>query len=237
MSEQGTTKDLSRPQGCGDNSCIHGRPGGMGTNGGCSCKKAPPKTVLARLRDLRDEAEAHGPVSLTADNILDLFTEIEGRDKEIARLQARVDVLNRCIDSIRELCEDNVCNVPYLRVVMDEIAMIGPMYERASRGAQVTDQLPSKKMVDGVIGCSDHSCVFGHPGGMGTNGGCHCLTDIRPPELRRRVSKNVQLLRAEIERLQQCHREGWNYAKEVEDEYERRTGRRFGTAQPPRDGQ
>jgi hypothetical protein len=48
-------------------------------------------------------------------------------------LQARVDVLNRCIDSIRELCEDNRGNVPYLRVILDEIAMIGPMYERAAQ--------------------------------------------------------------------------------------------------------
>jgi hypothetical protein len=51
---------------------------------------------------------------------------------EIERLQGRAAALNRCIDNIRELCEDNLCNVPYLRVVMDEIAMIGPMYERAS---------------------------------------------------------------------------------------------------------
>lgn len=37
--------------------------------------------------------------------------------------------------------------------------------------------------------------------------------------------------------LEQCHREGWHYAREVEDEYERRTGDRFGAAQPPGDGQ
>jgi hypothetical protein len=37
----------------------------------------------------------------------------------------------------------------------------------------------------------------------------------------------------EIERLQQCEREGWRYAKEVEDEYEKRTGHRFGIAQEP----
>jgi hypothetical protein len=66
----------------------------------------------------------------------------------------------------------------------------------------MTDHLPSKKLVDGVIGCSDHGCVFGHPGGMGTNGGCHCLSDLRPPDLRRRVTKNVRVLRAEIDRLQ-----------------------------------
>lgn len=30
------------------------------------------------------------------------------------------------------------------------------------------------------VGCSDHGCVFGHPGGMGTNGGCHCLMNAIP---------------------------------------------------------
>jgi hypothetical protein len=36
------------------------------------------------------------------------------------------------------------------------------------------------------LGCSDHSCVWGHPGGMGTNGGCKCIRYIRDftgPEL------------------------------------------------------
>jgi hypothetical protein len=93
---------MNLSKGCGDNSCIHGRPGGMGTNGGCSCKKAPPKTVLVALRALRHDAEAHGPVSLSADNILDLLTEIEGRDKEIARLQEalrqREDQLRNALD-------------------------------------------------------------------------------------------------------------------------------------------
>ena len=27
------------------------------------------------------------------------------------------------------------------------------------------------------IGCADGGCVFGHPGGMHTNGGCNCLKD------------------------------------------------------------
>lgn len=38
----------------------------------------------------------------------------------------------------------------------------------------------------------------------------------------------VTLLLDEIERLQQCHREGWHHAREVEDEYKRRTGHGFG---------
>lgn len=54
-------------------------------------------------------------------------------EDQTAELQNRVDVLNRCIDSIRELCEDNRGNVPYLRVILDEIALIGPMYERAAQ--------------------------------------------------------------------------------------------------------
>ena len=26
-----------------------------------------------------------------------------------------------------------------------------------------------------ALACSDGGCIFGHPGGMHTNGGCHCL--------------------------------------------------------------
>jgi hypothetical protein len=28
------------------------------------------------------------------------------------------------------------------------------------------------------VGCSDGHCVFGHPGGMHTNGGCKCWRDL-----------------------------------------------------------
>lgn len=38
----------------------------------------------------------------------------------------------------------------------------------------------------------------------------------------------IALAAEEIERLEQCHREGWSYAREVEDEYKRRTGHGFG---------
>lgn len=27
-------------------------------------------------------------------------------------------------------------------------------------------------------GCTDGGCVYGHPGGMHTNGGCRCLRDV-----------------------------------------------------------
>lgn len=38
------------------------------------------------------------------------------------------------------------------------------------------------------VGCSDHGCVFGHPGGMGTNGGCRCLEGL-PTRGRRTVMR------------------------------------------------
>lgn len=55
--------------------------------------------------------------------------------------------------------------------------------------------------IDGVESCTNHSCVFGHPGGLGTNGQCHCL-DIRPPDARIRATRNVLALRARIAELE-----------------------------------
>ena len=55
----------------------------------CSCPPYPAATgtVLARLRDLRHVAEASGQtVWLSADNILDVLAEIDGRDRRIAEL-------------------------------------------------------------------------------------------------------------------------------------------------------
>lgn len=59
----------------------------------------------------------------------------------------------------------------------------------------------NKPEVDGILGCTDHGCIFGHPGGMGTNGGCACLKEVRPASMRRKYERNVRLLRAEIRRL------------------------------------
>jgi len=39
----------------------------------------------------------------------------------------------------------------------------------------------------GDVGCSDGSCVFGHPGGMQTNGGCGCIKETNPVMLRRTI--------------------------------------------------
>jgi len=57
--------------------------------------------------------------------------------------------------------------------------------------------------VEGIKGCTDGGCVFGHPGGMHTNGGCSCLREVRPTELRLRFLRNISLLRAEIRRLKE----------------------------------
>lgn len=52
------------------------------------------------------------------------------------------------------------------------------------------------------VGCHDGGCVYGHPGGMHTNGGCRCLDDVDPNGLRlhaRRLSFLAQHLAAGTE--------------------------------------
>jgi hypothetical protein len=55
------------------------------------------------------------------------------------------------------------------------------------------------------VGCSDNSCIWGGPGGMGTNGGCRC-TDRESDRYDMRVqvrsfARVAQHLAAEVERL------------------------------------
>lgn len=52
-----------------------------------------------------------------------------------------------------------------------------------------------------IKGCTDGGCVFGHPGGMHTNGGCSCLRNLQPVGERLRIMRNIRALRAEIQRL------------------------------------
>ena len=40
---------------------------------------------------------------------------------------------------------------------------------------QITRQV-AERLYPGA-GCSDHGCVYGHSGGMGTNGGCACIKE------------------------------------------------------------
>jgi hypothetical protein len=54
---------------------------------------------------------------------------------------------------------------------------------------QVTNRLfPS-------LGCSDGGCVFGDTGGMHTNGGCECLQERSPVQLRRQLMALSQVAR------------------------------------------
>ncbi len=43
----------------------------------------------------------------------------------------------------------------------------------------------------GEVGCGDNSCIWGSPGGMGTNGGCRCI-DGRSGQSERHVLLQMQ---------------------------------------------
>jgi hypothetical protein len=49
------------------------------------------------------------------------------------------------------------------------------------------------KPVPGAVGCSDGGCIFGHPGGMHTNGGCNCLRAI-PTKDRIKIVRNIMAM-------------------------------------------
>lgn len=54
-----------------------------------------------------------------------------------------------------------------------------------------------KQRLDDLTGlCGDHSCVFGPPKGLGTNGGCRC--EVRNPK----VQQAIQLMRRLIKLYQ-----------------------------------
>jgi hypothetical protein len=75
------------------------------------------------------------------------------------------------------------------------------------------------KILPDIEGCSDHDCVFGHPGGMGTNGGCACLKDFRSITMKQRFIKNIFAYRKRIRDLQE------QIAK-LEEKYEAPTDQR-----------
>jgi len=69
------------------------------------------------------------------------------------------------------------------------------------------------------LGCSDGGCIFGHRGGMHTNGGCHCMPSLSALrnmtanerlELRNKIKKLAaqnKVLREEMCRLEQIMRD------------------------------
>jgi len=52
------------------------------------------------------------------------------------------------------------------------------------------------------LGCGNHSCILEKTKGLGTNGGCSCLRDLRFKQ-RIRVEKLLKRLREEIEELKE----------------------------------
>lgn len=47
--------------------------------------------------------------------------------------------------------------------------------------------------LDIEAGCIDNSCMWGPPGGMGTNGGCRCLKNRDAHEMRMEMFKLKQV--------------------------------------------
>lgn len=63
----------------------------------------------------------------------------------------------------------------------------------------------------GIKGCSDHGCIFGHHGGMGTNGGCQELKSHDVDDMRRnlrRLSMVAYALAGRIEELEEAAAKG-----------------------------
>lgn len=50
--------------------------------------------------------------------------------------------------------------------------------------ARAIVRLVAERLHPGV-GCADASCIFGHAGGMATNGGCQCMRERSDVALRR----------------------------------------------------
>ena len=53
-----------------------------------------------------------------------------------------------------------------------------------------------------LYGCTDHNCIYGPEGGMGTNGGCRCEKELQrlgPQGIK--AARQIRLLRADNKRL------------------------------------
>jgi len=63
----------------------------------------------------------------------------------------------------------------------------------------------AKRELSADYGCSDGGCIYGHPGGMHTNGGCRCLPSVgrrfTVHDLRA-IRRGILGLRARIARLE-----------------------------------
>ena len=57
---------------------------------------------------------------------------------------------------------------------------------------QIIRQIAVRQCGDSV-GCWDGSCIYGHPGGMQTNGGCGCLKERDPHRLQLHILQLRQI--------------------------------------------
>lgn len=70
------------------------------------------------------------------------------------------------------------------------------------------DDLHRRLAAVGVEPCCDNSCIFGRRGGMGTNGGCRCLKNLRDmssTEVSRLVQAMAVVLREYAEDVADSH--------------------------------
>lgn len=62
------------------------------------------------------------------------------------------------------------------------------------------------RVMDKLEDCGDNSCIFGAPGGMGTNGGCRCFSDMphnsEARRSRRLIQRNIMKIKAEVDELE-----------------------------------
>ena len=51
-------------------------------------------------------------------------------------------------------------------------------------------------------GCTDGGCMYGHPGGMHTNGGCQCERELRRAKGGLKAVREIRALRARAEKAE-----------------------------------
>jgi len=100
---------------CGDNSCVFGAPGGMGTNGGCRCdeRNTDDRWPLSAKRAFkRAAALAHRIAKQRAELSAAFLNERSAMEREIATLRADLAASQRELERLRHgeaTAEDGVC--------------------------------------------------------------------------------------------------------------------------------
>lgn len=64
---------------------------------------------------------------------------------------------------------------------------------RPKTASQIVRQVTNRLFPE--EGCTDGGCIFGHPGGMHTNGGCMCIQERNPVQLKMMLLRISQVAR------------------------------------------